>query len=220
MEVNIKSCLEGTKEAEGISVIIDVFRASNTIIACLCQGAEYIIPVGGLDEAYNLKKKNPAHLLVGERKGLLPQGFDYGNSPAKSSKLDLSNKRIILTTSAGSQGIVNANKSDEILIGSFVNANAIVDYIKSRNPAKVSLVAIGFEAHKKAKEDELCAEYIKNQLLGIKSDFESMKKEILKSDGADRLRRLNQEDDLEFSLRLDICDIVPKYDFKSRRIVC
>ena len=70
MKVKIRSCLDGAKEADGISVIIDVFRASNTIIACIGQGVESIIPVGELDEAYNLKKQNPTYMLFGERKGL------------------------------------------------------------------------------------------------------------------------------------------------------
>lgn len=219
MEVEIRSCLAGAKEAEGISVVIDVFRASNTIIACLSQGADFIIPVWDLDEAYKLKKQNSDYLLFGERKGLPPEGFDYGNSPAESAKLDLRNKKIILTTMAGSQGIVNAKKSDEIIIGSFANANAIMDYIRSKNPEKVSLVAMGFEGHKKAEEDELCAQYLSGLLLGKKLDFEEIKQALLKCDGADRLRRLNQEDDLEFSLKLDIYDIVPKYDFESQRII-
>lgn len=218
MEVEIKSCLAGAKEAEGISVVIDVFRASNTIIACLSQGADFIIPVGDLDEAYKLKKQNYGYLLFGERKGLPPEGFDYGNSPAESAKLDLRNKKIILTTMAGSQGIVHAKKSDEILIGSFANANAIIGYIKSKNPKKVSLVAMGLESHKKAEEDELCAQYLRERLLGLKSDFEEMKQTLLKCDGADRLRRLNQQGDLDFSLKLDTYNIVPKYDFELQRI--
>jgi len=37
-----------------------------------------------------------------------------------------------------------------------------------------------------------------------------MKKEILKSYGADRLRRLNQLDDIDFSLKLDTYNIIPK----------
>ena len=101
MRVTTKSCVEGALKAEGLAVIIDVFRASNTIIACLARGAEVIIPVRGLDEAYDLKRENPQYLLFGERGGLPPEGFDYGNSPAQASRLQLSGKRIIFTTSAG-----------------------------------------------------------------------------------------------------------------------
>src|SRR5680860_751918 len=103
MNINIYECLKGEKIATGITVIIDVFRASNTIISCLASGAEYILPVGELKKAYQLKKENQDYLLFGERGGLPPEGFDYNNSPAKATKLDLKNKKIILTTSAGSK---------------------------------------------------------------------------------------------------------------------
>src|SRR6056297_3662779 len=82
MDIRIKSCIEDAREAEGLTVIIDVFRASNTIIACLGQGAEYVIPVGSLEKAYRLKEQHPDHLLAGERKSLPPEGFDFGNTPA------------------------------------------------------------------------------------------------------------------------------------------
>ena len=218
MEIMIKSCLDGAKEAEGISVIIDVFRSSNTIIACMDQGADYIIPIGDLNKAFKMKKENPDYLLFAERKGYTVEESDYGNSPATASKLFLKNKKIILTTSAGTQGIIQATKSDEIIIGSFANAKAIVDYIRIKKPNKVSLVAIGFESNKKAEEDEFCAQFLKKQLLGMKFDFNKMKQKILKCDGADRLRKLKQEDDLDFSLKLDIYDIVPKYNFESRKL--
>ncbi len=215
MDVEILSCLSGAREARGISVIIDVFRASNTILACLGRGAECVIPVCSLDDARGLKKKNPRSLLFGERKGLVPDGVDYGNSPVLASKLRLKGKRVILTTSAGTQGILGAGKSDEVIVGSFANACAVVDYITKRNLLKVSLVAIGLEAHSACVEDELCAEYIRGRLLGKFPDFEGVKREILRSDGANRLRRLKQDDDLDFCLKLDVYDIVPRFDFES-----
>ena len=143
MKIEINRCLEGTKTADGVTVVIDVFRASNTIIACLAGGAEHIIPVGELKDAYRLKRENPDHLLFGERGGIPPEGFDHDNSPAKATKLDLKKKKIILTTSAGSQGIVHSKNAEEILIGSFANADAIVEYIKNKNPEKINLLAIG-----------------------------------------------------------------------------
>ncbi len=219
MDIQIKSCLKGAKEAKGLTVIIDVFRASNTIITCLNQGAEYIIPVGTLEAAHKLKKESPDHLLFGERQGSPPKGFDYGNSPAETSQLDLHDEKIIFTTSAGSQGILNAVKSDEIIIGSFANAKSIINYIRKKNPQKVTLVAIGHNATEKASEDELCAEYIKEKLLDKNPDFENMKKETLEDKGSDRLRKLNQEDDLDFSLKLDISNIVPRVDKATGRII-
>ena len=218
MEIEINRCLEGAKTADGITVVIDVFRASNTIIACLANGVEHIIPVGELKDAYSLKRENPDHLLFGERGGIPPEGFDHDNSPAKATKLDLNEKKIILTTSAGSQGIIYSKNAEEILIGSFANARAIVDYLKNKDPEKITLLAIGNQAIEPATEDEECAKYLKSQFEDRKMDLNQMRDEILKSDGANRLRRLGQEDDLEFCLNLNTHKVIPKFDRKTGKV--
>ena len=127
-------------------------------------------------------------------------------------------KKIILTTSAGSQGIVALKNADEILIGSFANARAIVDYIKNKDPEKITLLAIGNQAIEPATEDEECAKYLKSQLEDRKMDMDQMRDEILKSDGAKRLRRLGQEDDLDFCLKLNTHKVIPKFDRKTGKV--
>ena len=94
------------------------------------------------------------------------EGFDFGNSPSAAEKIDVRGKRIIHTTSAGTQGIVNAVHAEEIIGGALVNARAVAAYIKRRNPEKVSLVCMGNGGVRPAAEDELCAEYIRALLLG------------------------------------------------------
>ena len=74
------------------------------------------------------------------QEGAKVKGFDYGNSPSSVLGQDLTGKRIIHTTSAGTQGITNAAHADEIITGSLVNAKAIAAYIKQKNPEEVSLV--------------------------------------------------------------------------------
>ena len=71
---------------------------------------------------------------------------------------------MIHTTSSGTQGIANATKADEILTGSFVNAQAIINYIRKQNPEKVSLVCMGYSCQYPTDEDTLLAVYIKNEL--------------------------------------------------------
>lgn len=218
MEVQINRFIEGAKLSKGTTVVIDVFRASNTIISCLSNGVESIIPVGEINDARLIKSANPNFVLFGERGGVRVEGFDYGNSPIEASILNLKNKRVILTTSAGSQGIVYSENADEVIIGSFANAKAVVDYLISKNPEVVTLLAIGNNATESAVEDEECARYIKAKLEGDEVSIASIRKNILSSDGADRLRSLKQEDDLEFCIQLDISDIVPKYNRKSNRL--
>ena len=79
---------------------------------------------------------------------------------------------LIHTTSAGTQGIVNASGATEILTGSLVNAAAIARYIKASDAEEVSLVAMGWEGKEEAPEDVLCARYIQSLLEGTSMDME------------------------------------------------
>jgi 2-phosphosulfolactate phosphatase len=156
--------IEGAKKAKGVAVIIDVFRAFSFECYAIQNNAERIIPVASKDLAYELKRKNPEYILAGERKGIMLPGFDFGNSPSQIEHIDLSDKVIVHTTSAGTQGLENARNASEILTGSLVNAKAVANYIKLNNFDEVSLVCMGTDGVRPADEDDLCAEYIKSLL--------------------------------------------------------
>ncbi len=169
---------EGARQAKGLTVVIDVFRAFSLACYLFDKGAAGVIPVGELDEARKWKEDHPDYILIGERKGVIQPGFDYGNSPAQILDVDLEGKTIVHTTSAGTQGIVNAIHADEIITGSFVNADAIVRYIQKQRPAVVSIVAMGWRGQESAAEDDACSQYIKHALLGKSNDFASIKHEL------------------------------------------
>ena len=166
MKINIYHLIEGARKADGLTVIIDVFRAFSLECYLYAMGAREIRPVGRIEEAFAWKNEDPECLLAGERGGKMCEGFDFGNSPSAAEKIDVRGKRIIHTTSAGTQGIVNAVHAEEIIGGALVNARAVAAYIKRRNPEKVSLVCMGNGGVRPAAEDELCAEYIRALLLG------------------------------------------------------
>lgn len=179
MNIKILHMIEGAKQATGVAVIIDVFRAFTVEAYLMNNGAEKIIPVGDMEIAYNYKEKNPEAILVGERHGKILPGFNYGNSPSQLENIDFSNKVIVHTTSAGTQGIANAKNAKEILTGSLVNAKAIADYIKKNNYEDVSLVCMGLEAVSETEEDNLCAYYIKsfleNKPIELEKEIENLK---------------------------------------------
>jgi len=179
MNITIHHLIEGAQSATGLTVIIDVFRAFSTGCYVFANGAGKIIPVGDLGTAYRLKKENPHFILMGERNGKMQPGFDYGNSPTKIENVDFSGKTVIQTTSAGTQGLVNAKNADEIITGSFVNAGAIAEYIRRRHPETVSLVAMGKNGVEEAMEDSLCAQYLKSILEGRQMDFNKIYKNLL-----------------------------------------
>ena len=166
MKINILHMIEGAKQAEGLTVIIDVFRAFSLECYLHDMGVKAIRPVGTIEEAFRLHEIITDSVLVGERGGKKCEGFDYGNSPSSVSPEHVAGKTIIHTTSAGTQGIVNAQNASEIITGSLVNAKAIVEYIKAKNPEIVSIVAMGTAGTRTNPEDELCAEYLKTMLEG------------------------------------------------------
>lgn len=171
MQIRLTELMEGAREAEGLTVIIDVFRAFSLECYMFRQGAEKIVAVGSREDAYALKERWPDALLIGERNEIPLPGFDYGNSPTLLQKTDLHGRTVIHTTSAGTQGIVNAVHADEILTGSLVNASAIADYIRKKKPEKVTLVAMGVNGKKRAEEDWLCAQYIKALAEGTEQEL-------------------------------------------------
>ncbi len=184
MEINIHHLLEGARQARGLTIVIDVFRAFSTACYACAQGAGPVLPVDTVEEAFRLKTLFPEALLIGERNEQKPAGFDFGNSPTHLLNVNIRGKRIIHTTSSGTRGIVNATSADIILTGSFVNASAIVRYIRKVDPAVLSLVCMGYACEYPTDEDTLCAEYLRNELTGQLNDWESMKKKIKEGSGA------------------------------------
>lgn len=165
MNIQILELIEGAKKAKGLTVVIDVFRAFTVECYLFDKGAARIYPIGKLEEALELKKQNPSYVLFGEREGKKQEGCDYGNSPYQLLSGDFENKTIIHTTSAGTQGIVNATGASEIITGSLVNAKAVANYIKAQNPEDVSICAMGLAGKESSEEDLLAAEYIKSLVL-------------------------------------------------------
>ena len=132
MNIKILHMIEGAKQATGVTVVIDVFRAFSVEAYLMNSNVKKIIPVGDMQIAHDYKKNNPGVILVGERHGRILPGFDFGNSPSQLEGADLTGKTVIHTTSAGTQGIANAKNADVILTGSLVNAKAVAKYICSR----------------------------------------------------------------------------------------
>lgn len=211
MNIKILHMIEGAKQATGVTVIIDVFRAFSVEAYLMNSNVEKIIPVGDMQIAYDYKKKNPEVILVGERHGKILPGFDFGNSPSQLQGADLAGKTVIHTTSAGTQGIANAKNADVILTGSLVNANAIAKYILKNKYQDVSLVCMGLEATTPTEEDTMCAEYIKSILEGKPMELKDEIEKLKVTSGA-KFFDLSQQDvfpEKDFYL----CTDVDKFDF-------
>jgi 2-phosphosulfolactate phosphatase len=212
VKVNIFQLISGAQQAQGLAVIIDVFRAFSLVCYLFHRRASKIIAVRDVKMAFELREQYPRSVLVGERHALKIPGFDYGNSPSEILRADLSGRTVIHTTHSGTQALVAAQKASEVITGSFVNADAIVRYINAASPSEVSLVCSGFEGQSETLEDTLCAEYLREVLQGHISNFEEMLKRIRRSDCSIRFlhptKRINPPEDWGLCLDLDRFDFV------------
>jgi 2-phosphosulfolactate phosphatase len=216
MKIIRKSCAEGAKEAEGIAVIIDVFRAFSCEPLFFHFGAKKIILEADPAKAIAIKKRHPEFIFAGEVNAVPIEGADLGNSPSEivlKGEEYFKGKVIVHRTTAGVTGAVAALEiADEVLPASFLMAKAVARYIKGKNPDLVTLVAMGDRAKKRAPEDEACADYLEHLLKDRPYDSIKALKEILFQPTAQRFifskkEYLPREDPI-FCLQRDLFDFV------------
>lgn len=152
-------------------VVIDVLRASSTIVTALTNGCLALYPVADPGTAAMFRRKLGSDCLTGgERHGLKISGFDLGNSPLEYTPETVSGQRIILTTSNGTQALLEAENAEEILIGSFLNAGRTSAHLGSK--AEVVFFCAGSNGEP-GLEDLLCAGLMTERLLagGVEAEL-------------------------------------------------
>jgi 2-phosphosulfolactate phosphatase len=169
VKVRVARFLDGARQATGRAVIVDVFRAFTTAAFCVAAGAREIVLVADHEQALAFKRDDPSLFLTGEIDGRPIPGFDVGNSPSAIERLDLSGRRVVQRTSSGTQGVRAATSAREIVLGSFVIAEATVRYLR-RGTDDVTVVAMGHGAAETADEDEACANHISARLTDALTD--------------------------------------------------
>jgi 2-phosphosulfolactate phosphatase len=113
------------REPEGVPIVVDVLRASSTIVAALWAGAKEVIPVEDEAEALSLGRILGA-VLVGERGGRKLEGFDYNNSPSEMLTASLKGRTVVITTSHGTKVMAEGG-----IVGSTLNAGAVAEHTMS-----------------------------------------------------------------------------------------
>lgn len=117
--------------AGSVVVIIDIFRATSTITAALDNGAARVIPVASVSECIELGKEIPRSITAGERDGKIAAGLQYGNSPSEFPPSFIKGKTLILTTTNGTRLLHMVSGAKEIVIGSFLNLQAVCSYLRA-----------------------------------------------------------------------------------------
>lgn len=149
------------------TVVIDVLRASTTIISALDNGAKEIIPVNSIEFAMKVSGDTfSGHtLLGGERNSIKIDGFSLGNSPLEYCSEIVNGKSIIFFTTNGSKAIVKAKYSSKLIIAAFINSASVAK--KLSDSPEVIIMCSGNNGLF-SFEDSVCAG-------GLINDFKKLK---------------------------------------------
>ena len=128
------------------AVVIDVLRASSTIVAALAAGAGRVVPVEtvqeGLDYARRVGRENV--VLGGERDAVRIDGYDLGNSPLEYTAEAVRGRPVVLTTTNGTQAVARCRDAEAIIVAALNNATAVVSWL-ARRRQDVAIVCAGTE---------------------------------------------------------------------------
>lgn len=203
-----------------IVVVVDILRATSCMVSALANGVKEIVPVAELEECKALQKEG--YLAAAERNGSKAEGFDMGNSPFEYLNEKVVGKKIAVTTTNGTLAIHKSLAAKEILIGAFLNLEAIANYLKNKEEDIIVLCA-GWKG-KFNLEDTLFAGALCQQL---KADFEfacdaplaaeamyltarqDMMKYMEDSSHAKRLAKLDVKKDIGYCIQESIYDVIP-----------
>lgn len=211
-------------------IMLDVLRSSSTILTALASGFESVLPVETIGQAYALR--SPQTLLAGERHCKKVADFDFNNSPTELSGGNYSGKHLVITTTNGTRAIQKAERSDQLLIGAFLNATVCIKRALA-NKIDITLYCAG-SRQEFALEDGLCAGYMIHQAKqcashlqvcdlgeGLTGSFlyyrDQLKQRLQQTTTGKRLLQHLFLDDLDFCSQMDLYPIVPVV--KERRIL-
>ncbi len=139
-----------------VAVVIDVIRATSTMIQALANGARAIFPTVSTEEAiklaFSLGREDT--ILCGERKGIKVEGFDLGNSPGEFGPEVVEGKQLVMSTTNGTRAFLAVEGADRVLATCFMNLSAVGEAISKADD--VMIVCAGKE-DRFALDDTLCA---------------------------------------------------------------
>lgn len=156
--------------AERTVVVLDVLRASTSIVEALASGARTLYPVGTIEEAIRLGNTlgRDQTLLAGERKALPIEGFDLGNSPAEFTSERLSGRMVVMSTTNGTLALAAASAGGRVTVGAWLNFQAVVDDIVRSGAEPVFLCAGRDRAF--GLEDAVCAGQLAAAVMAARPD--------------------------------------------------
>jgi 2-phosphosulfolactate phosphatase len=211
-------------------VVIDVLRATSTVVAAIASGARAVVPAASSEEAVRMTAnlERDTYLLAGERRAARIEGFALGNSPREMSPQAVGGKTVFLATTNGTPALVAAQGGDPVLVGAAVNFSALVERAREAFGAAghLAIVCAGRE-RQFALEDAYAAGRLVKAVrrgrrrldlndaarvaLALTEDFADWDAALRASAAARQLIELDFGDDVAFCATEDRFGVVPTY---------
>ena len=219
-----------------VAVMIDVLRASTTIVHALAAGAQAVMPFTDAESVLReANSRGPSAVTGGERGGERIAGFDLDNSPLAYNKDRVEAKTVLFTTTNGTRALERCRHAERLLIGAFVNLSAVAS-AAAGSGSSIHLVCAGTDGEI-TREDALCAGAIVRQIVGSRAiaadaDFKlndeasmcadlysttvadpaALHEALRASRGGRNLVAIGFDEDIRQSARLDLFDLIPQYN--------
>lgn len=209
-----------------VIVVVDVLRATSTIVTALSNGAKGVIPVEDMGEASRIAQSVDSSniLLCGEKDGVKIEGYDLGNSPLEYTRERVEGRSLILNTTNGTKAIKKSHQSSELYIASFLNLDAVVQQLTGVE-GDVVIVCSGWKGRLSLEDLLLAGNIIYNLNDGdlapdardgariaftlYERYMGEIEEVILHSNHAARLRDLIGEEDIRYCCQVNTTDVLP-----------
>lgn len=207
-------------------VVLDILRATSTIVQALSEGAKSVFPVASIEEALRLANTfgRDEVLLAGERRCLPIEGFDLGNSPREFTRDRVEGKILVMTTTNGTAAMSLTVNAGRVYIGALLNRGAILEEL-IRTEAEPVFLCSGRERHF-ALEDATCAgefafrlmerrpgDWVLNDgaraAIALAEEFGTGVPMFELAAGGRGILEAGLRDDLPFCAQVDLHDVVP-----------
>jgi len=211
-----------------ITVVVDVLRATTTIITALMNGAKEIVPVSSVEFAMKASSNmfGGQTLICGERNAKKIDGFNLGNSPLEFTNDVIGGKSLVFFTTNGTKAIVKAKYSDEVIIASFLNISAVAKYLVELD--KPFEILCAGKNNSFCLEDTVFAGKLISEISSITQEVElsdaglaamaiankfgkNLKKMFAESEHGKFLIESGFEEDLKYCARLNITTEIPLF---------
>ena len=216
-------------------VMLDVLRASTSIVEALASGARTLYPVATIEEAIGLARTlgRDEVLLAGERKALPIEGFDLGNSPGEFTPERVGGKLVVMSTTNGTLALTAATAGERVVVGAWTNFQAVVDDLVRTEANPVFLCAGRDRAF--GLEDAVCAGQMAAALmealpevewemndgavaaLALAEEFPEPAELFPRTAAGRAIQEAGMGEDLEWCARTDLRDVLPV--LQDRQIV-